>query len=59
MSKCPQCEYDDEGVSGVRSHQKSCPRQSQGERIEELREALIFARYEINRVLDNQLGGRR
>jgi hypothetical protein len=57
--KCPQCEYDDEGTREGLHHQKSCPRQSQGERIKELEEALVLARHEINRVLDNQLGSRR
>lgn len=56
MSKCPKCEFDNEGVEGVRDHQKRCPRQSQGERIKELEEALTLARYEINRVLDYQMG---
>jgi hypothetical protein len=57
--KCPVCEYDDEGELEAPSHQRSCPRQSQHERIKELEEALRLARFEINRVLDNQLGGKR
>lgn len=59
MSKCPRCEFEAGGGAGARHHQKSCPLQSQTERIAELKEALILARNEINRVLDNQLGGRR
>lgn len=54
--KCPQCEFDDEGEREGRHHQKCCPRQTQRERIKELEEALTLARFEINRVLDYQLG---
>lgn len=48
---CPRCGADPEN-NGGRNHRHWCPSQSDHERIKELEEALILARYEINRVLD-------
>lgn len=53
MATCSKCgvEYPPPGSDAPR-HKHPCPLQTDKERIKELREALILARYEINRVLD-------
>ncbi len=51
MAACPKCGVEADDGTG-RRHKHPCPRQSDKERIDELKEALTLARYEINRVLD-------